>query len=264
RRKWVMRLQRNIDRIRSVDLATVEQVFGELYSLGQEILRLAHSSTRWGSNRWGLLEAECGREVAQAAPPGMMAFGRLYEPPFPSEHVTNGATNGTIIGLIGLAIEARERPGWARALSAQDAQRACRYALCELNGFPEWAPDLLAAHPAAFDAVMYRELAWEFERPTDVPAPHYMVSVLLYGPEAIRARYCPIMQKLLEQVEPAHAQTLENALSVVLRWDALDRSAFADLARQRCEASHDEGYRLTYLVAWMCVDADGALGSLRA
>src|SRR5262249_43960762 len=124
--------------------------------------------------------------------------------------------------------------------------------------------DLLAAQPGAFDAVVHQELSWEFERPADVPVPHYMVSALLYGPESIRVRYCPIMQKLLEQVEPAHAQTLEDALSLVLRWDALDQSTFADLARQRYEAAHDEGRRLTWLTAWMCVDADGALGSLIA
>jgi hypothetical protein len=82
---------------------------------------------------------------------------------------------GVIAGLIGLAIEARERPGWVRNLAAQDAQRASRYALCELNGLPDWTSDLLAAHPEAFDAVLQRELSWEFERPADVPEPHYMV-----------------------------------------------------------------------------------------
>ena len=217
RRKQIVRLRGNVDRIRSVDQKTVQQVFGELYSLGQEILRLTHSLTRWGSNRWDLLEAEFGREVAEAARDGLIAFWRLFEPPLCSERVTDGVPNGIIVGLIGLAIEARERPGWACELSAQETQRACRYALCELNGFPDWAPDLLAAHPKAFDVVMHQELSWEFERPADVPAPHYMVSALLHGPEPIRERYCPIMQKLLERVEPAHAQTLENALSLVLR-----------------------------------------------
>ena len=264
RREQIARLRGNVDRIRSVNQETVQQVFGDLYSLVQEIARLTNSLTRWGSNRWDLLEAEFGREVAEAARDGLMAYWRLFEPPLCSERDTDGVPLGIIAGLVGLAIEARERPGWARELAAQDAQRACRYALCELNGFPDWAPDLLAAHPEAFDAVVHQELSWEFERPADVPAPHYMVSALLHGPEPIRERYCPIMQKLLERAEPAHAQTLENALSLVLRWKALDRSTFADLARQRYEASHDEGRRLTWLVAWMCVDADGALGSLRA
>ena len=112
-----------------------------------------------------------------------MAFWRLFEPPLRSERNTDGVPSGLIVGLIGLAIEARERPGWVYELSAQDAQRACRYALCELNGFPDWTPDLLAAHPEAFDAVMQQELAWEFERPADLPEPHYMVSTLRHGPE---------------------------------------------------------------------------------
>ena len=97
-----------------------------------------------------------------------------------------------------------------------------------------------------------------------MPEPHYMVSSLLYGPEPIRMRYCPPIQKLLAQIEPAHARTLEHALSLILRWDGLARSTFTDLARQRYKASHDEGRRLTWLVAWMCIDADDALGSLRA
>jgi len=264
RRKQVTRLRGNIDRMRSVDQKTVQQIFGDLYSLSQEILRLTHFLTRWGSNRWDLLEAEFGHEVAEAARDGLMAYWRLFEPPLRSERDTDRVQLGVMTGLVGLAIEARERPGWVCKLSVQDAQRACRYALCELNGFPDWVPDLLAAHPEAFDVVMHRELSWEFERPADVPVPHYMVSALLHGPESIRERYCPVIQKLLEQIEPAHAQTLEYALSLVLRWNALDRSALADLVRQRYEASQDEGRRLTWLAAWTCVDADGALDSLCA
>jgi hypothetical protein len=93
---------------------------------------------------------------------------------------------------------------------------------------------------------------------------HYIASTLCYSTQPIRDRYCPFMQNLLTQVEPAHAQTLENALSLLLRWNGLDASAFSDLARQRYETSQDEARRLTWLVAWLCVDADGALGSLRA
>jgi hypothetical protein len=50
--------------------------------------------------------------------------------------------------------------------------------LCELNGLPDWAPDLLAAHPKAFDVIIHRELAWEIERPADSPEPYYIVSTL--------------------------------------------------------------------------------------
>ncbi len=73
RREWSVRLRSNVDRLRSVDQTTVDQVFGELYSLGEEITRLVNSQSRWGSSRWDLLESEFGREVAEAARDGLMA-----------------------------------------------------------------------------------------------------------------------------------------------------------------------------------------------
>ena len=42
----------------------------------------------WGSDRWDLLEAEFGHEVAEAARDGLMAFWRLFEPPLRSERDT--------------------------------------------------------------------------------------------------------------------------------------------------------------------------------
>src|SRR4030095_11253882 len=115
RREEVARLRGNIDRIRSVNQETVQQVFGDIYRLVQEIARLTNSFTRWGSNRWDLLEAECGREVAEAAHDGLMAYWRLFEPPLRSERDTDGVPRGTITGLVGLAIEAPERAGGGRA-----------------------------------------------------------------------------------------------------------------------------------------------------
>ena len=110
RRKQIARLRGNVDRIRSVNQATVQQIFGELYSLGQEILRLTNSFTRWGSNRWDLLKAEFGHEVAEAACDGLIAFWKLYEPLLCSERVTDREPEDVVIELIGLAIEAHERP----------------------------------------------------------------------------------------------------------------------------------------------------------
>jgi hypothetical protein len=96
--------------------------------LAQEITQLADSRSRYGSDRWELLEVEFGREVAETARDGLMAFWRLFEPPLRSEQDTNSVPCGAIVGLVGLAIEARERPDWARTLSDQEAQLACRYA----------------------------------------------------------------------------------------------------------------------------------------
>ncbi|MGH8545875.1 MAG: hypothetical protein ACREX3_20060, partial [Gammaproteobacteria bacterium] len=258
------RLAARANSIRTLDEQSKDQYFSDLFWLARRIAELAKSSSKWGSNRWDLLETDLGRDVAEAAHEGLMRFWRVYEPPLPSESNGDGRTNGVLTGLAGLAIEAHDRAGWAGRLSADEARIAARYAMHEMNGLPDWAPDLMEAHPEAFDAAVIPELTWELSLPADKPEPHHMVSTLRYGPQPIRERYRPCIQDLLEKHEPAHSHSLESALSVLLQWDGLDVPRFATLTRHRYEASKDEGRRLTWLVAWMCVDADGALSSLRA
>ena len=200
--------------------------------------------------------------MAEAARDGLMAYWRLFEPPLRSESNSSDWPIGIAVGLTGLAIDSRERPGWAQQLSEPEARLASRYALCELNGLPDWTASLLAAKPSVLDKIMQRELAWEFRRPIDLPEVHYILSALRYSNEAICERYCPFVWQLLEETEPAHAQTLEHTLSILLKWDKLDSAAFARLSRKRYEASEEDGRRLTWLVAWMYVQADSALDVL--
>jgi hypothetical protein len=258
------RLTDRANGIRTLDKHSKDQYFPDLFWLARRIAELGESSSKWGCDRWDLLETDLGREVAEAARDGLMRFWRLYDPPPPSESDGDGRTNGVLTGLAGLAIEAREHSNWAHRLSADEARIAARYAMHEMNGLPDWAPDLMEEHPEAFDSATVPELTWELSLAADEPEPHHMTSTLRYGPQSFRERYRPVIQHILEEHEPAHFNTLENALSILLQWNRLDLSEFAPLARQRYEVSRDRGRRLTWLAAWMCVDADGALSALRA
>ena len=90
-----------------MDESSKDRYFADLFWLARRIAKLAQASSRWGSDRWDLLEIDLGREVAAAAREGLMCFWRLYEPPLPSESDGDGRTNGVLTGLTGLAIEAR-------------------------------------------------------------------------------------------------------------------------------------------------------------
>lgn len=262
RKTWIAGLRQNPDRLRKVDESTVEKIFGDLYWLSHEISKEREDS-RLGNGNWEVLVADFGQEVTEAARDGLMAYWRFYTPILKSERDTNSIPNGLIVGMIGLTIETQSRPDWARALSVAEAGLAARYMTLELNGLPLWAPQLMEAHPEAFDEIMHRELLWEFETPAESAAPCHMLQVLQYGSAEIRLHFVPFVMILLEKREPAHAQTLEAALTLVLQWTALDKITFAELACTRCEATSDEKRFLTWLVAWMCVDADKAIIRLR-
>jgi hypothetical protein len=262
RKIWIAGLQQNSARLRHVDKSTVDKVFGDLYWLSQEISKHCDDS-KFGKGDWEVLIAEFGQEVAEAARDGLMAFWRFYQPKLKSEDNTNSIANGFIVGMMGLTMETMAWPDWARKLSVSEAKLAARYMTLEMNGLPLWSSQLLDAHPDAFNEIMHNELVWEYETPAENAAPHHMLQVLRYGSEGLRLHFLPFILNLLEKQEPAHAQTLEAALTLALQWPELDKHAFAELAQSRCDSASDEGRFLTWLVAWFYVDADSALIRLK-
>lgn len=261
RKTWIAGLQQNPARLRYVDKSTVDKVFGDLYWLAHEISKHCDDS-KFGKGDWEVLIAEFGQEVAEAARDGLMAFWRLYQPKLKSEENTNSIANGFIVGMLGLTIETT-RPDWARKLSVSDAKLAARYMTLEMNGLPSWAPQLLEAQPDAFNEIMHNELVWEYETSAENAVPLHMLQALRYGSGELRLQFLPFILNLLEKQEPAHDQTLEAALTLALQWPKLDKHAFAELAQSRCDTASDEGRFLTWLVAWLCVDADNALMRLK-
>ena len=117
------RLTDRANGIRTLDEHSKDQYFPDIFCLARKIAELGKSSSKWGCDRWDLLEIDLSREVAEAARDGLMRFWRLYNPQLPSESDGDGRTNGVLAGLAGLAIEARERPDWAHQLSRRGRHR---------------------------------------------------------------------------------------------------------------------------------------------
>ncbi|ABA88341.1 hypothetical protein Pcar_1092 [Syntrophotalea carbinolica DSM 2380] len=262
RQAWIQRLQSDPQQICDISGSTIASKFPDLYDLAANIREQKNQGgSKWGSDRWETLIEEFGLEVAEAARDGLMAYWRHFCPKLKSEQDANGIPNDLIVGMVGLAIEARMKPDWARCLSHEEALLAVRYAIHEINGFPPWIKDLLASQPQAIDEILQKEFLWEFglndgERSTPV---HHMLAQLRYSRlKPLKDRYGPYIFQLLQNKEPRRDQTLENALSIVLQGDGLDGRALAELAQRRHIESEDESRLLTWLVAWLCVDAEGA------
>ena len=262
RHVWISKLQGNPNRLRIVNATTLKDVWPDLYWLGMELRNVSKKNSEFSKSDWEALLPVVGREVAEAARDGLMQYWRFYTPELKSEKDSNSIPNGLMIGMIGLAIEAKEKPDWPIYLNPQEATLAARYMTLEMNGFPPWAIRLLKAHPRVCDEVISHELQWEFGAPEDAAAPYHVLHDLQYHSPDLRVHYRPLVKNFLEQREPAHSPTLESALSILLQWPDLDKKAFAELARTRCTSSSEEKRFLTWLVAWMCVDAEGAFAAL--
>lgn len=90
----------------------------------------------------------------------LMKIWRNNRPALSSEKSGNTFPISWAIGLTGVAAEADD-PEWAEKISENDAELAARYALVELNGFPDWLEALVTAKPFSVEKTLGPELLFE-------------------------------------------------------------------------------------------------------
>jgi hypothetical protein len=109
------------------------------WNLGQAMERSGQESRASGWNR-RFIEAQFGKEVADRLRETMLAVWRQDRPTLRSERPEAEKNTFSVrwqFGLAAIAAEA-EDPNWARKLTQQEGELACRYAPIELNGLPSW------------------------------------------------------------------------------------------------------------------------------
>lgn len=136
-----------------------ERASGTAWNLWRVMKRTGSESRSTGWNR-EYIESQFGKAVADRLRATMLKVWRGDRPTLRSERPEG--EKGTFLvrwqfGLAGIEAEA-EDPDWAKKLTSDEAEIACRYAPIHLNGFPFWLEALAAAHPDAVDKVLGEEL----------------------------------------------------------------------------------------------------------
>lgn len=81
----------------------------------------------------------------------------------PSERTEEERNVGLVrwqLGLAAIYAEAEDL-SWAKKINSDEAKLAARFALVELNGFPNWMSALVDAHADSVDEILGNELTWE-------------------------------------------------------------------------------------------------------
>ncbi len=136
-----------------------ERAPGTAWNLWRVMERTGSESRSAGWNR-KYIESQFGKTVADRLRATMLKVWRNDRPTLRSERPEG--EKGTFLkrwqfGLAAIEAEA-EDADWAKKLTPDEAELACRYAPIQLNGFPFWLETLAASHPEAVDKVLGAEL----------------------------------------------------------------------------------------------------------
>ncbi len=231
------------------------------YTLAQIVMDSRSSSTNRDEVDWGAVETKWGRVIGQSVRLGCESIWRLHNPIYPYEQPNNSVENFVLAGLPGLDSLWQRGALDFSTMSNRDAELATRYACRELNGFPEWFPQLLAQRPRETSAALMQAIAGEWNYPADRQHVHGVLSTLVWY-EIDTQIVLPGVAQLLSKGNPNNSQILVHALNFMSKHES-GRSSLAVLAPLRESVSSlgsEEWFAWT--TAWMRIDGFAAAHSL--
>jgi hypothetical protein len=253
----------NLGKIRDAGFSNPTNISQWQAYLHEKIRSGDSSSGHWTSGDWESLTDEFGPDVARAFRDGAVAYWPKYTSKLRSEGQRgNGTPFKVIFGLTGLAIESRETEKWASTLTEAQAHLAFRYAMEELNGFPDWMPSLYAAFSAQVSEWLLREVDYDLRIESIKSQSHYILSDLAWSGSWAWQGIGRGMFDRLAAREPRNLTNLGYMLNIVHGADIPDAEIAELAARKSLDRRLDHAAR--WFAVWVGVAPDAAIPAITA
>lgn len=262
-RDWKDFIAANIKRLRDPGLPDKRAILDMQLHLHEKVRENDPQGAHWTFGNWESLTGEFGPEVARAFRDGVVAYWRRYTPRLRSEGKASNSTPFSVIfGLTGLNIEARETENWASTLSTNDADIAFRYAMDELNGFPDWMPSLFSEFPDLISQLLLKEVDRDLRIETAKHESHYVLSDLSWSGSWASQGIGPGIFERLKAREPKNLKNLGYMLNII-HDAAVDAEGIAALAKLR-SADRRLDHAARWFATWTSYEPDAAIPAIEA
>lgn len=260
-RRWRQNLAQQVAKLRDHGLPDPTAVTNHQHYLHEKMRKMDPQSSHWTVGNWTVLKAEFGVDIAQAFRDGVVAYWRRYRPRLRSEGKAENTTPFSVIfGLTGLNIEARETENWAATLSEAEAEIAFRYAMDELNGFPDWMPSLYQAFPDLIAELLLREVDRDLRVETSKVESHYVLSDLSWSGSWAWPGIGKGIFSRLDRREPKNLSNLGYLLNII-HGSGISPQDIARLAEKR-SADRRLAHAARWFGTWTGVEPDKAIPAL--
>jgi hypothetical protein len=254
----------NLGRLRAEVAASPSQLHKDVLYLFQVCQEKLASNKRFTLANWKSLEPEFGCEVARFFRDSSVGIWRHYKPQIRSEGApTNSIPFAVFVGMAGIAIEWQEDPAWMGALAPEQVGRACRYALFENNGYPEWFPKMFERFPNVVGAFLLQEIRYELSEESADKGLQHIIQPMISRGEWAWNWLAPHLMAILSTSEPRNQASLDAFLKIVSNSD-LSTASIAALSAKKCQIDTDWSERnASWYAAWVGADPSEGMDSFK-
>lgn len=162
---WVIHLQENLHFIDSLELAEEGNTNRAQTHLYIRLRNHAIDNHSYIVDDCSPLIEEFGEEITSRFSNFLVNYWKYFEDNILLSEGSkrNSTTYATIMALCGIEIENKTNPNWVDGISAEQAIKATRLSLCELNRIPSWMEKVYKKYPNEALGVYLSGLKWCYE-----------------------------------------------------------------------------------------------------
>lgn len=233
-------------------------------ALADLCMEASRDDTKHAPTSWNGLADKHGAGVAEAVKAGCKRVWRNYLPPLPHEKPRpNGVTSALIAGLAGIQSATNDKELLFSSISDEEVRILSRYAVNEMNGFPNWFHQLAAARPRPVAEVLCACVLGEWEYPAAREHVNDVLADIDWEGATLAHLIRSTVMSSIRKGDPAHPAIREAAVNVLLKTIALPDDDLGDIAASRCRELPTDSLAFPFWVA-VClqVSADQAVETL--
>ncbi|UUQ64407.1 ATP-binding protein [Pseudomonas fuscovaginae UPB0736] len=262
--RWREAMRSNPDGLRAPPLNQGGQVSDWQHRLHERMRKFNGKPVNSKKHDWKVLEKEFGPEIACAFRDGVVSYWRRQKPKLRSEGAPADRLEfSNIFGLTGLDIEAREVLNWPSNLDESDAELAFRYAMHELNGFPEWMPHLHANFPELVRRMSLVEISYELSSKHPKVDSFYFLYRASSICDWLWDSIAPDLYNLINTQEPKSISNLQYVLKM-LNGSSVSDIDISRLARRKAKSLRKPEHVASWYGTWVGVEPDVAIPALQS
>jgi len=205
--------------------------------LAKLCLEAATDGAKHAPANWQCLSDKRGAKIAEAVKAGCMRTWQTYSPPLPHEKSrANEVPSAVIVGLAGIQSAITDHVLAFNSISDDDVRLLARYAVNEMNGFPDWFPDLATVRPRPVCDVLNACVVGEWSYTADREHAHGVLSHLDWEGQTLARLARPQVVECLRTGDPSHQEIRDAAIRLVLKTTEVPDDDVAQIAAFRCRS----------------------------
>ncbi|WP_409322651.1 NACHT domain-containing protein [Pseudomonas putida] len=221
---------------------------------------LSTSASNRLSGDWNRLANHYGDDVAAAFREGAIKSWRLYQPTLYSEGAKRNSTPHQVIyGLMGLSAEIEDNTEFFNLLTDQEATTAARYACHEINGLPDWIPEIYRSHPSAVADILWGELECEInDSSPEIQHDVFVQRICANGAwlwDGIATRALRRLERRVKK--PSHLK----CLLTVVNGSSIDDKVVLEITARKGKSCRNAQLAPIWLAAWIGIDPEAGISA---